>query len=250
MEITDFNAVTEPEVVAQETTEATVASESTATGGEESAKPRQSAQDNRAFASMRRELEKYKEQDAAQKRELSRLFSVLNAEGYSGTDASSIADAVEAAKEGITPDQIRSRRESREREVREAVQRDPEFIRNRQEAERFKELLFKRQIEGDIAEINKLYPDAAIKSAEDLGEEYRKLRANGISNEVAYLATVGKGKVAVKETVPEMGAVSGTKVTPEREFYTSDEIDRLTKKDMDDPKVWDKVLRSLSRLKK
>ena len=249
------NAVTAPEVVAPEQTNAEVVSENAAnTSGEAVAKPRQSAEDNRAFAAMRRELERVKAESAEKEKQLSRLASVMNAEGYAGLDAISLADSVEAAKEGVSPDQIRSRRETRAKEIEDAVKAHPDFIRNKTEAEQFRELLQKRQFESDIAELNNKYPDADIKSVEDLGEAYRKLRANGIDNETAYLATVGKGKIAVQETTPEIGAANGSKAIPEKEFYSNEELDRLCdprhKKELDNPEVWEKVLRSIRRQKK
>lgn len=250
MEITE-NAVTAPEVVVPEQSNAEVVSENAVEkNGETVARSRQSAEDNRAFAAMRRELERFKTEASAKEKELSRLVSVMNAEGYTGKDAVSLADAVEAAKEGITPDQIRSRREQRAQEIENAVKAHPDFIKNKTEAEQFRELLQKRQYEADIAELNTKYPDADIKSVDDLGETYRKLRANGIDNETAFLATTGRGKTAVSDKTPEIGAANGSKAVPEKEFYSDEELSNLKGKDLDDDNVFAKAMRSLHRQKK
>lgn len=245
------NAVTAPEVVAPEQTNAEVVSENAAnTSGEAVAKPRQSAEDNRAFAAMRRELERVKAESAEKEKQLSRLASVMNAEGYAGLDAISLADSVEAAKEGVSPDQIRSRRETRAKEIEDAVKAHPDFIRIKAEAEMLRGLLQKNQFKDDIAELNTKYPDAGIKSVDDLGGDYCKLRELGFDNETSYRATVGKGKTAVQETTPEIGAANGSKAIPEKEFYSNEELDRFSKKDYDDPEIWEKALRSIHRKKK
>ncbi len=45
------------------------------------------------------------------------------------------------------------------------------------------------------------------------------------------------------------GGVTGKASTPEREFFTSEELDKLTPKDLDDPNIFEKAMRSLSKLK-
>jgi hypothetical protein len=42
--------------------------------------------------------------------------------------------------------------------------------------------------------------------------------------------------------------VSGKAEAPEREFFTSEELDQLTPKQLDDPNIFEKAMRSLSRL--
>jgi len=44
------------------------------------------------------------------------------------------------------------------------------------------------------------------------------------------------------------GGVSGKAEAPEREFFTSEELDQLTPEQLDDPNIFEKAMRSLSRL--
>jgi hypothetical protein len=44
------------------------------------------------------------------------------------------------------------------------------------------------------------------------------------------------------------GGVSGKAEAPEKEFFTGEELDKLTPKQFDDPNIFEKAMRSLSRL--
>lgn len=242
------NAATAPEVVAPEVTETNAVSVSAENAGAV-AKPKQSVEENRAYAAMRREMESAKEELERHKAEVGKLFSTLNAEGYVGTDALSLSDSIIAAKEGISPEQVKARRENEAQAIRDAVQRDPEYLRNKREAEQFREMLYRRQVESDIAELNSKY-GVELKSAEDLGEQYHKLRAAGIDNDTAFLATIGKGKIAASTATPEIGAANGGKATPEKEYYSEEELGKLSQKELMNDDVWEKAMRSMHRHKK
>ena len=45
----------------------------------------------------------------------------------------------------------------------------------------------------------------------------------------------------------DIGAVNSSS-SKEKDFYTSAEIDKLTSKELDDPKIFDRVMKSLAKL--
>ena len=268
IENTENNAVSETQVVAEanpetetsavETGTASIGSEgvvpenaSASPASEVVAKPRQSPEENSRFAAMRRETERLKAELESEREKSQRLFSALNTEGYTGTDAESYADSIEAARENTTVAEIRARREAEKTRIAEAVKKDPDYIRNRQEAEKYREMVHRQIIENDLREINGKVPGANIKDISELGEDYTRLRASGISNLAAYYATVGAtaANAPAPSPVPDAGPVNGSPIVPEKEFYTSDEIDALTAKDLDNDTVYEKAIKSLSRLK-
>ena len=68
----------------------------------------------------------------------------------------------------------------------------------------------------------------------------------GLSVKEAYYATKAmqlKEKVLAPDAI---GKVADSKV--ERDYYTSEEIDNLTDEELNDDKIWEKVMRSMSRL--
>ena len=62
----------------------------------------------------------------------------------------------------------------------------------------------------------------------------------------AYAAMQQAKQATAKPVPPVMGAVNQTPA--EKEFYTSEELDRLTDKDLDDPSIFARAMRSMTRL--
>lgn len=112
----------------------------------------------------------------------------------------------------------------------------------------YEEANMKRQFDRDMAEIKEVYPDETAEDVTALGEMFMALRANGVDNLIAYEVVRNKGKKAKSSPPPEIGKVgiSGGG----SEFFTSEELDKLTKKQLDNPKIYEKAMKSLRKLKK
>ena len=66
-----------------------------------------------------------------------------------------------------------------------------------------------------------------------------------------YIAGLVKGAKTVQTKTPKpasVGSISGSG-TAESEFFTSEELDKLTPRQLDDPKIMEKAMRSMARLK-
>jgi hypothetical protein len=145
------------------------------------------AQKGMNYDHVHEDLVKTREASKKTQTQLERLTSVLNQFGYAGSPQE-IADMLEAQSREIEPEQVRAEREAEEAAELarlEAAEAKKEIERIRIEA----------VMAQDLSEIRKLDPN--IKTLNDLGETFFKLRAAGVSNLEAY-QIVAKPKATEK----------------------------------------------------
>ena len=70
--------------------------------------------------------------------------------------------------------------------------------------------------------------------------------AEYLTKELTRKEAVEKANLENSEASP--GGVSGKGTAIEQEFFTNEELDKLTDKDLDNPNIYEKAMRSLSRL--
>ena len=210
------------------------------------AKP-QTRAENAAFARMRRELE----QSRAEVERYKRLSSVIQKEAeIASQDPDDIRRAIQARNEGVDPAVIRMREEDAERQAQERLKADPAYKKSIDELNFYKGEYLKSLREKDVDALRKAYPDENI-TMESLPADYVNLRAAGVENLTAYeavRAVKAKAEASKKPTPPDTGAVGTGKTEPE--FFTPEEVDRLTDQELDDPKIMAKVMKSMSKWKK
>ena len=56
-------------------------------------------------------------------------------------------------------------------------------------------------------------------------------------------------KYAKKEQKPSTGSVKTKASVKEKDFYTPEEVDKLNQNDLDNPKVWEVVRKSMTKWK-
>ena len=181
---------------------------------------------DRAFANMRREL-------LRKTAEVERMNNVIKKMGFNSED-----EAL-AHMEGRSVEDIRRERTEKQKAEDERYALKEELMRYRQSE-------VKRRMEADLKAIQRL--DPKVKSLDDLGGEYLSLIRSGISGETAYHAIKAKEAAHTKPAPPKIGKVN-SRTAEESEFFSSKELDALTSKDLDDPVVYAKAMKSLSRLK-
>ena len=246
----NFNAVNDAQgevvdtnITADDTIEGAQAEEQVQSdeGAGEVVTPRQNAETNAAFAQMRRNMEQaQRERDEANRR-MSDITRRLQGAGYTGT-AESAVEQIQAEQMGLTVAQMRAR----EQEQSEAIKNSPEYKRLQNELNASVQRETQRRFEDDLAEIKRAYPDEKAQSVAELGEQFMRLRANGVDNMTAYRA-IADGR---KPTPPpaEIGKV-GASGKDEKTYYTSEELDALTPEQLKNERVYKKAMRSLTRLK-
>ena len=205
---------------------------------EEVAKPQQSAEENSKFAEIRR---KYEAENKKMKAEYDRLMDSLKSYGYEGSPQE-IADALYAQNNGVSQEEARAIREQEESALREKEEMQSEI-------EMYKSLAIQKLMADDLTAIQKVYPE--VKDLKELGDEFfSTLKALGDERDpvLAYEIVKAKKDATTKKAPPEIGGVNQSS-QKEKEFYTPAEVDKLTDKDYDNPKIMEAVRRSMSKWK-
>lgn len=195
----------------------------------------QSKEENSKYAEMRRGKETAEKELNTLKNTNKKLMDALNSLGYEGSETD-IMDKLSAERAGLSVDEYRTK----EREHNERILKDPRVV----EAQK---VLRERQFEKDLNAIKEAYPDVTAKSVLELGDVYLNImRTGGASPVDAYAAQLAFNEREKAKVPPEIGAVNTT--TPaKKDFYTPEEVDKLTSKDLDDPDVMDIVLKSMKK---
>ena len=208
-------------------------------------KPVQSQEDNAKYAAARREAERQLQAEREEKARLEaanqRLMQALKGYGYEGSPEQ-IADQIEAARTGRDINEIRVEREMYEQQMLEKQRIEAEL----NELKNFK---YSKLIEEDIATIKKAYPDANINSIEDLGQEYINIMRTGTVDSVTAYEILQARKAKTEVPKPPITGATNTSSTAEKDFYTSEEVDRLSEKDLDNPKIFETVRKSMLKWK-
>ena len=186
----------------------------------------QSKADNRAFAQLRREKES---SDAA----MTKLMNGLSDIGYKGATPEDVLDMIRAEKEGTTVEKLRQARNDK----LAAVKNHPEYRAMEQR-------MIEYGMAEDLREVQTIDPN--VQSIDELGDEYLKLRASGISPRVAF-AAVKAGESPATGKPKSIGAVSDPG-NVEGEYFTEAQLDKLTAKDLENPKIYKKAMKSLVKL--
>ncbi len=213
------------------------------TVAQEPAKPVQTPEQNAVFAAMRRKAEAEKQAALSQsKQQYDPLLQALNQYGFQGTPQE-IADMLLSQKTQIPVEQIRAEREKAFEQAKQEYIQSPEYIQQQVQLEMYRTKDRDRRFADDLADIKKSFPDCKASSVLDLGPEFLSLMSNKdypVSAVVAYKAVME----SKKPIPPTIGAVN-TATPIEKDYYTPDEVDKLTKKDLDNPKVYENVKKSM-----
>lgn len=189
---------------------------------------------DRAFAEMRRANEDLQAENA----ELRERIEALE----KGNKQNELIRT--ATEMGLSDEEIQQVLEDAEAE--EQAQRERTALEDELEGykERLMELEAEKRMKEDLRAIQAINPD--IKTIDDLPPEFLDYISAGLGGEEAYWATQARNAKEKFEGAKELGKVNSVPV--ERDYFTSEEIDKLSDKELDDPTIWEKVQRSLNRL--
>lgn len=207
--------------------------------GEENA-DEQDSKTNAAFAEQRRRI-------AELERELAERDEAYEAAEREAEEQAELEEQIEAiveyAKEqGLSDDEIEEVLD----EFASDYEKEKELERLQDEIDKRDEELVDIQLQQlaqrDLAEVQNIDPN--IKDLDDLGEEFFALRSVGIDAKRAYFML----QAADEQTKPHGAYAPGkiSKARAERDYYTSEELDNLSKEEMH--ANWEKVQRSMDRL--
>ena len=227
----DTEALDTSEVTEEVTTETVV----------EPAKPQQSAEENARYAAARRQAEAEK---AAIKAQNDRLMAALSQYGYTGSPEE-IADMLTAQTQNITVEEAREQRETEEKYLSEIQQKDSELEFYREKA---KAAMMADDLNTLKANFKEDKTIQSLKNITELGNEFFSLLSATHDPVLAYDALNAKKARETKPVPQDIGAVNSAS-NKDKDFYTPDEVDRLTDKDFDNPKIMERVRQSMLKWK-
>ena len=184
-----------------------------------------------AFAEMRRQNQQLEREARMMREALSTYF-----EGETAEELSINANAYAQQRD---PDEYRKEWE-KQQDYERAIQENETL------KEQMLELEVDRRMESALRTIQEI--DPSVKSLDELGQSFVNMIAAGLSDKEAYYATLAMNSKEKVFAPSPIGKVSDNRV--ERDYYTSEEIDNLTDEELDDPKIWEKVMRSMDLLGK
>lgn len=110
-----------------------------------------------------------------------------------------------------------------------------------------RDIIDDRTFEQDLSAIKNVYPEVKEASVWELGDIYVRLMASGAVDAVtAYEAQRAYNSRQSRPVPPSIGPAKSGGLKPDKEFYTPEEVDRLTDADYDDPKVMQRVRKSMT----
>lgn len=213
--------------------------------GEDKPSAVQTPEQNAWYAEQRRAASEAKAEADKAKAAAARLQSVLNTYGYQG-EPEEIADILEAQKQSITVDELRSAREAEAKRIREAAMNDPEIRKLKEERDALYEMQLDQIRKGDLEKVKKAFPDVSAKDVKELGEQFASLRANGIDAVVAYAAIKQAEGATKPKTPPSIGSVNNATARV-KDFYTPEEVDAFTDADLNDPVKFEAARKSMTK---
>lgn len=115
------------------------------------------------------------------------------------------------------------------------------FEKLKKENETYKKLAVRRIKDMIFNKVKEEYPDITYNAFEEFPEEFHRLVCAHISPATAYRVVVSEKGDKKPQSMGKVN-LSGEK---EKDFYTSAEVDKLTKKQLSNPKVMETVLKSM-----
>ena len=206
-----------------------------------------------AFANMRRSME----QAQKEKEETQKLFEAMKADkerlakafgmyGFNG-DVDEIEDQAKAHYSGKTVEEVRNERLQAQKVFEEQQRREQENLAKDNKIKDLQRQLYARILDDDLKKVQSI--DPSIKSLDDLGADFAKMRMSGVSTDVAYHAVKSSLEANKKTPPPEMGKVNATQKA-DKTYYTQDEVDAMiasNDKALDNPGVLEKIRKSMTK---
>ena len=143
---------------------------------------------------------------------------------------------------GLTDDEIEEVLAEAEAEEKRAAEEQWLTDENERLSQELLDIQIDRAMEEDLRAIQRIDPE--VKSLGELGEDFFKYIAAGLSGEDAYFAMKAKQDRTAYGAAPSPGRANRASV--QRDYYTSEELDAMTPEEI--RANMDKVNRSLERL--
>ncbi len=217
---------------------AAVETSSSANGSTVQTETNQDVSKTKAFSQRLNEMsEKKAEAVRSEYAEHEKLMRMLNEKGYEGS-------AEEIAQTLFSQQQDKQTQEEKEADPLKSLSGHPAV-------QWAKDIIDERTFDADLAAIKNVYPDITQQSVWELGDIYIKLMLSGTVDAVTAYETqlAYNARGAQSPAPPSAGSARSGGMMPEKEYYTPDEVDRLTSEDYDNPRIMQRVRRSMTKWK-
>lgn len=235
--------VVDPQGESAPATEQQATAEPSAAPADSAQKSQQSRNENSAYKRYRQKAEAFDGMSSG-------LLAYARSKGLQPKDGAEALEMLEAMDQGRTLEEHRKAKSDAVAEQERMVRESPLYKALQAQAEKdaadAKAYRAAEDMRQDLAAIQEV--DPSVGSLEELGEEYLELVKAGVRGVNAYYAIKGKASIQSAAKPPATGTVGGT-AEGDRDF-TSEELDRLTPEQLKDSTIFEKAMRSLSKLKK
>lgn len=135
-------------------------------------------------------------------------------------------------------------------ELEQIIESHPKMQWAHDATERAEDIIREGIFKSDLEEIKSAFPEVKADSVFDLGDDFVALMQTGkVEPVAAYAACLQMQALGKKEKPASMGGVKSGGAA-EKDYYTPDEVDRLPKSAYDNPKVMDRIRRSMPKWNK
>ena len=123
--------------------------------------------------------------------------------------------------------------------------RSAEYKKYKTQSDIYLSTLIDNKMRADLEAIRGI--DPGVSDLASIGGDFLRLIENGVDAKVAFSAVRAANEDSLVKRPPETGSVGVTE-DAQGEFFSSRELDRLTPRDLDNPVIFKKAMKSLKRL--
>lgn len=178
---------------------------------------------------LTREIEDYKA-----------LTSALKQNGYKSDNVKELLYEIKAEAEGKTIEEIKKADEEQALQFEQMIKQRPEIIKA-------EEIIKQQQLNNDLNAIKAVHPEVTATSPLELGDVFLRLMATGTVDALtayeAQIAFENRGKKEAPKSIGDIKSTAGV----EKDFYTPEEVDNLPDEAYNDPKIFEKIRKSMTK---
>ena len=120
--------------------------------------------------------------------------------------------------------------------------------REAKQIEKARKSMANAAMDRQLAKIREVYPDIKAKNVFELGDTYMAIMASGAVDPVtAFEASSISGQRRYGAKPKSIGSVKSQGGENEKTFYSPTDVDRLSKTDLTNPKIWKRVRKSMTK---
>lgn len=202
-------------------------------------------------AEIRRKAREKEREAAEATARFERLYGAIQQAGYEGTPED-IIDKLEADARGMDVQALRAERQR----IADAAKADPVYQQAIAERDTYKQMYEQFLFQKHLDVIKAAHPEEQAANIADLGETFIQLMAlkqqqGEISDEDVLLAydMAALEKQRKTKPIPESPGKLNKATAEEKEYYTPEDVDRLSEAQLDNPQIRQRVFRSMTRWK-